>query len=114
MDNVQDSVVPKFIHRASFVSCMRHVRVTKFVLLNPMSCEYFGSSAEPTFGVTLLNDKVLASCSDSDAVLLLKVTSAYLSNTGRRVSFPVDLSTLRSIAMSRRCVRYPVQSGLQQ
>lgn len=79
-DIAQDLHVSKFIRGASLVSFMGYVRVTRLVLRNSVLFEYFGRSAASTFGVTHLGGKILASCSDSDAVLLLKATTEYLSN----------------------------------
>lgn len=74
-DIAQDLIVSNLIRGASLASCIRLVRVTKFFLLNSMSLECFESSTAFTFAVTHLYDKVLASCSDSDVVLLLKAAS---------------------------------------
>lgn len=51
-----------------------------FALLNPLSSEYFDSSAASTFGITFLYDKMLASRSNFDTGSLFKVAIAYLSS----------------------------------
>lgn len=77
------SIPTNFIAGASHASCMQHVRVTKFVLHNPVLFEYFERSAVSTLALTHLNTKVLASCLDFNVVSILKAASTYLSNPAR-------------------------------
>lgn len=74
----RDLFVSNFIRGAGLSRCMRHERLTKFVLRNHMSFQYIESSAVSNFVVTQLEDKILASCSDSDAYLLLTAAPIYL------------------------------------
>lgn len=63
-DIYRDLLVSNFIRGASFISCMRRVTVTKFILRNPVTLGFYESSAAPTFRVTHLGDTILASCSN--------------------------------------------------
>lgn len=83
MDIVQDLLLSNFIRGASLSKRIRHIRVTKFVLRNPMFLEYFERSTASAFEVTHLDDKILAPCLDPDATLLLQAASACLSSPTR-------------------------------
>lgn len=104
-DIAQDFLLSNLICGASFASCMRHVHLTKFFLRNPLLFEYFESSAASTLGATHLDNRLLSSCLDYDVALLLKETSAYLSNLARPKSeFSCRLFSLRRMGTSKRCV----------
>lgn len=66
----QDLPVSNFIPAVSLASYMRHVRIAKFVLRKSLSFHHVESTAASTFAATHLDNKLLASCLDSDAVLL--------------------------------------------
>lgn len=82
-DIAQNLLVSNIVSGASVASCTQHIRITKFGLRNQMSVEYFQRSAASTFGFTHLDERTLASCSDSEAVHLMKAVSPYLLITAK-------------------------------
>lgn len=88
-DIPQDILVSNFDLGAIHDTCMQHVHSTMCALCNYMSFPYFKISAASTFSVIHFDDRMLASCSDSDDVLVMNATLAYLSNSAQpKVDFP--------------------------
>lgn len=83
-ETAQDLLVSNFLRGANLASRTRLVRVTKFVIRNPMAIECFASSAVSAFEVIHLDEKVLEFISDSDVVLLLKAAPSFLSDPASR------------------------------
>lgn len=82
-DIAQNVLVSNIVPDSSLARYMRHARIAKFVQRKRLSFEYYASTAASTFGVTHLDDKRLALCSDSDAVLLFKAASVSVLNQAR-------------------------------
>lgn len=74
----QDLFVSNLVRESGLATCKWHVNLTKFVLRNPISSEYFEGSAASSFGVIHIKYLILGSCLGSDAALLIKTASAYL------------------------------------
>lgn len=81
-DIAQNVFVSNFVP-GDLATYIRNVLITKFVLPKPSSLAQFENAAASTLKVTHLDDKCIASCLDTNAVLLMKAASAYLLSPAR-------------------------------
>lgn len=89
-DIADDLKAANFLSGASHSSCMRHVRVAKFMVRCPTCLQYVEKCLPETFGITHFDDWRLRSSIDADAVLLIQAAESYLLNPARpKGEFPV-------------------------